>query len=231
MNTIKLIVFDIAGTTVKDSGEIASAFWNAMKEYSYVVPMAKINALMGYKKTEAIRQMLEEFEEHKDRITEDYVNAIHERFLELMIEHYETTPEIVPLPNVMEVFSFLKKKNIKIGLGTGFSKDITDVIISRIGWLNDNVVDYVVSSDEVPAGRPEPYMIQRMMKEAGIDDARQVIKVGDTEVDVQEGKNAGCLYSIAVTTGAFTRKALEPYQPSFIFDDIKDLIPVVSNLV
>ncbi len=231
MNNIKLIVFDIAGTTVKDNGEIAATFWKAMKEYSYIVPMAKINALMGYKKTVAIRQMLEEFEEHKDRITEDYVNAIHERFLELMIEHYQTTPEIAPLPNVMDVFSFLKENNIKIGLDTGFSKDITDVIMNRIGWLEEGVTDYVVSSDEVPAGRPEPYMIQRMMREASIDDAKQVIKVGDTEVDVQEGKNAGCLYSIAVTTGAFTRKELESYQPSFIFDDIKDLIPVVSNVV
>ncbi len=229
MNNIKLVVFDIAGTTVRDNGEIASAFWNALKEYSYIVPMGKINALMGYKKTQAIRQMVEEYEENKELITDDYINAIHERFLELMIEHYKTVKEISPLPEVMETFSYLKENDIKIGLGTGFSKDITDVIMNRLGWLTNNTVDYIVSSDEVPAGRPEPYMIQRMMQQADIEDAKQVIKIGDTEVDVQEGKNAGCLYSIAVTTGAFTRKQLEPYEPSFIIDNMKDIIPILSN--
>ena len=229
MNNIQLIVFDIAGTTVKDSGEIAAAFWMALKEYSYAVPMNKINALMGYKKPEAIRRIVEEYEQNKTLVTDDYINAIHERFLELMIEYYQTAKEIIPLPNVMEVFSFLKEKGIKIGLDTGFSKNITDVIINRLNWVNDDVVDYVVSSDEVPAGRPYPYMIQRMMNVANITDAKEVIKVGDTEVDVQEGKNANCLYSIAVTTGAFTREELEPYKPSFIIDDIKEVMDIVLN--
>ena len=229
MNNIQLVVFDIAGTTVKDNGEIATAFRTALEEYSYLVPVSKINPLMGYKKPEAIRKIVEEYEQNKERITADYINAIHDRFLELMIEHYQTAKEIIPLPNVMEVFSFLKEKRIKIGLDTGFSKNITDVIVNRLNWVNDDVVDYVVSSDEVPAGRPYPYMIQRMMNVANITDAKRVIKVGDTEVDVQEGKNANCLYSIAITTGAFTREELEPYKPSFIIDDIKEVMDIVLN--
>ncbi|MDQ2753392.1 MAG: HAD hydrolase-like protein, partial [Bacteroidota bacterium] len=84
-------------------------------------------------------------------------------------------------------------------------------------------------SDEVPAGRPHPYMIQLMMNKANITDAKRVIKVGDTEVDIQEGKNANCLYSVGVTTGAFTREELEPYEPSFIIDDIKEIIGIVQN--
>ena len=229
MKNIRLVVFDIAGTTVKDNGEIAAAFWNALKEYSYIVPMGRINALMGYKKPEAIRKIVEEYEDQKERISDEYIDAIHERFLELMIEYYQTTPEVVALPNVMEGFSFCKENNIKIGLDTGFSKNITDVIIKRLGWIDNGIINYVVSSDEVPAGRPQPYMIQRMMSEAGVTDAHQVIKIGDTEVDIQEGKNAGCFYSIAVTTGAFTRKQLEPYQPSFIIDDVKEIIAIMSN--
>lgn len=226
---IKLVVFDIAGTTVKDNGEIVTAFWNAMKEYGYTVPKKKISALMGYRKPEAIRKMVDEYEENKERVTDDYIDAIHERFLELMLQYYRNADEIVPLPGVMEVFSFLKENDVKIGLDTGFSSGITDVIVERLGWLRNGVVDYVVSSDEVPAGRPQPYMIRRMMGEAGIDDAAQVVKVGDTEVDVQEGKNANCKYSVAVTTGAFTREELEPYQPSFIIDDMKELVAIVSN--
>ena len=72
-------------------------------------------------------------------------------------------------------------------------------------------------------------MIQKMMRAAGIDDARQVIKIGDTEVDINEGKNAGCLYSIAVTTGAFKREELIPYNPDFIMDDLNELVTILEK--
>src|SRR4249919_1430201 len=103
-NDIKLVVFDIAGTTVKDHGEIAVAFHNAMLEKGYDVPEEKIYPLMGYKKPEAIRMMLEEYEPDASKITEDQVNSIHERFVQLMIEYYSITDQLQPLPNAEKVF-------------------------------------------------------------------------------------------------------------------------------
>lgn len=228
-NDIRLVVFDIAGTTVKDNGEIATAFHNALLEKGYDVPEEKIYPLMGYKKPEAIRIMLEEFEPDASKITDAYINDIHERFVQLMIEYYSTTNELQALPNAEKVFAYLKERGIKIGLDTGFSNHITDVIIDRLGWLKNGLIDYVVSSNQVTAGRPQPFMIQKMMAAAGINDSKQVIKIGDTEVDVNEGKNAGCLYSIGVTTGAFTRDALKPYHPDFIIDDLEELIGIIEK--
>jgi phosphoglycolate phosphatase-like HAD superfamily hydrolase len=72
-------------------------------------------------------------------------------------------------------------------------------------------------------------MIERLMQQAGVPDAKQVIKVGDTEVDIREGRNAGCLYSIGITTGAFTREALEAYQPDFIIDNLAELLPIIDK--
>lgn len=227
---VELIVFDIAGTTVKDNGEIANAFQSALKEYGYDVPVEKINPLMGYKKTEAIKRMLTEYESEKGKITEEYINNIHDRFLKLMISYYSSAEEITPLPNVEEVFALLKEKQINIGLDTGFSKEITDIIIDRLGWLKDKKIDIVISSNQVKAGRPLPYMIEEMMNGLDVKDAKKVIKVGDTEVDVFEGKNAGCLYSIGITTGAFTREELAVYEPSFIIDDIKELLSIIDNI-
>jgi len=228
-NAVKLVVFDIAGTTVKDNGEIATAFHDAMKEHGYDIPHEKIYPLMGYKKPEAIRMMLQEYEHDVAGITTEYINEIHERFVQLMVQYYKHTDRLQPLPHAEEMFAWLKERNIKIGLDTGFSTHITNVIIDRLGWLKDGKINYVVCSNEVPAGRPHPYMIQKMMQAAGIEDAKQVIKIGDTEVDVNEGKNAGCLYSIGVTTGAFSREALLPYHPDFIIDDLKELIGIIEE--
>lgn len=228
-NNIRLAVFDIAGTTVKDNGEIAIAFQQAFQQYGYTVPVEKINPLMGYKKPEAIDIMLQEYEPDSTQITPEYINAIHEDFRKLMVQYYTSTNDLRPLPGAVTVFSWLKERGVRIALDTGFSNDITHVITERLGWLKTGLVDDVISSNEVKAGRPYPYMIQQLMRNAGVDDALQVIKTGDTEVDINEGKNAGCLLSIGVTTGAFTRAQLEPYEPSLIIDHLEELIPVLES--
>lgn len=225
---IKLVVFDIAGTTVADDGAIAHAFQRALQEWGYFIPIAQINPLMGYKKPEAIRIMLTEYETNEDRITHSLVQRIHERFQAHMLAHYRQAP-IEPLPHAVAVCGQLKQQGIRVALDTGFSRNIADLVVERLGWLRNGLVDDLIASDEVEMGRPFPYMIRTLMQRSGITDSQQVVKVGDTEVDVHEGLNAGCLYSIAVTTGAFSREALVPHQPSYIIDSLAELMPILSG--
>jgi phosphonoacetaldehyde hydrolase len=53
--------------------------------------------------------------------------------------------------------------------------------------------DYVVCPEDVAAGRPSPYMIWRNLQKLKINDIRQVVKIGDTAADMEEGKHAGCI--------------------------------------
>ena len=46
-------------------------------------------------------------------------------------------------------------------------------------------------------------------------------------IDIEEGKNAGCKYSIGITTGAQNREELEKADPDFIFDNISELLTVL----
>lgn len=227
---VELVVFDIAGTTVADNGEITIAFQEALRAFGYKIPVEKINPLMGYKKKEAIKRLVREYEIKKEKISPEYIEKIHQLFLERMMDFYSTTQQLKPLPFAEEVFASLKERNIVIGLDTGFPKEITNIIIHRLGWIKDNKVDYVISSNEVIAGRPFPYMIEEIMLKAKLKDPKKVIKVGDTEVDINEGKNAGCLYSIGITSGAFTKEDLAEYKPSFILNDLKELITIIDNI-
>jgi phosphonatase-like hydrolase len=223
MPQIKLVVFDMAGTTVADDGSIVLAFQQAMQTQGYQVDAIEINPLMGYKKPEAISLMLQKHEPNAARITDELISTIHDAFEQNMLDHYLYGPLLKALPYAESTFIALKKEGIRVGLNTGFSKAIAEAIVHRLGWLYHGLIDDVVASDEVPAGRPHPYMIRRLMERAGITDPLEVVKVGDTEVDVNEGRNAGCLYSVAVTTGAFTRLQLEPYHPDYIIDDLAEL--------
>ena len=223
---IELVVFDMAGTTVKDKNYVGIAFHEAMKSYGYDVPVVEINPIMGYEKPLAIRMMLEKHEPDKDKISDFLIGKIHSEFVQGMISFYSTTTEIAPLPDVEETFSVLRNSGVKIALNTGFSRDIADVIVSRLGW--EGKIDLLVASDEVAHGRPYPEMIQKIMKELNIASSGNVAKVGDTEVDVNEGINAGCSFVIAITTGAFTREELVPYNPTHIIDNISEILNILS---
>jgi len=225
--SIKLVVFDIAGTTVKDDHHVSKAFKAALQKYNYNVPLEMINPLMGYEKNEAITRMLQLHEADAAKITVELVNNIHREFVRQMIHFYQTEPGIEPLPNVEETFAALHVAGIQVGINTGFSRDIAETIVTRLQWREKGLIDHLIGSDEVALGRPHPFMIQKMMKESGITDPQEVAKAGDTEVDIREGQNAGCKYVIGVTTGIFTREGLEEYHPTHIIDNIADILDII----
>ncbi|HLA52829.1 MAG TPA: HAD family hydrolase [Flavitalea sp.] len=222
---VKLAVFDIAGTTVLDLNAVGKAFVKAFELKKLAVPLEMVNPLMGYEKTLAIRMILKKI---GVEIQDSLVTEIHEAFEEEMVNYYAYSPEVSAMPSAEKVMRLLKEKDIRIALNTGFSKLITDVIMERLLWSKSGLVDDYISSDEVENGRPDPSMINTLMARAGISDPEEVIKIGDTEVDINEGRNARCGMVIAVTTGAFSKEGLEPYHPDFIIDDLSDL-PALIN--
>ncbi len=226
---IKLVVFDMAGTTVKDDHDVSKAFQSALKKFKYDVPLELINPLMGYEKNQAIRQILRLHEHNDAKITTELVGKIHVEFVKEMIEYYRNAPGIEPLPNVEDTFAKLHEQGVKVGLNTGFSRDIADTIDKRLQWTKKGLVDFIIGSDEVELGRPNPDMIRKMMGDAGITHEKDIAKVGDTEVDVREGQNVGCKYVIGVTTGIFTRQELEKYNPTHIIDDIAQVLDIINQ--
>ena len=223
MANIQLVVFDMAGTTVSDRGNVAASFIDACKKYGYSVHEADVNQVMGFRKKEAIKMLLKKFYPELENNFDETVERIHDSFISNMVSFYETDTDLRPLPHAEEVFAILQQRKIKVALNTGFTKSITTTIMRRIGWNKTDLIDHIISSDEVTEGRPHPYMIKTIMEVLAIDDVKRVAKVGDTQVDVQEGRNAGCGLVVSVTTGAYTREQLEQYHPDFIIDSLKEL--------
>ena len=224
--SFRLVVFDIAWTTLRDDNAVASAFQKAFAQQGLSIDEADARPLMGYKKTEAIRTMLDKLDVDTD---EETINAIHQAFVTEMKDHYLHSPSVAPLQDAEPMFTLLKEKGIRVAVNTGFTREIADAILERTQWLEKGLVDDSIASDEVPLGRPHLYMIQTLMQRAGIEDAAEVIKVGDTEVDVQEGRKAGCALVIGVTTGAYTREELLPYAPDYIVDRLSELPAILFD--
>jgi phosphonatase-like hydrolase len=159
--------------------------------------------------------------------TENVVKEIHQAFLDDLKVFYSAPETTIPLPNVESTMQTLQGMGIKVAINTGFSREIADLIVRKLQWFERGLVDYMIASDEVANGRPYPDMIFSLMKQAGIDDPLMVAKAGDTEVDINEGKNAGCKYVIGVSTGTFTTEELRVYNPTHIVSNIAEVIDIV----
>ena len=223
MSDYSLVVFDMAGTTVRDKGNVAEAFIQAFQKQGINIPTAEVNKVMGWRKKDAIRLLLDKYHPFSNGMDNELIETIHDAFISNMISFYEQDEELQPLEKAEELFAKLKANNIKVALNTGFTRAITDVILKKLRWNEGAIIDFAIASDEVPEGRPHPYMIQELMQRSGITDAGKVVKVGDTEVDVQEGRNANCGLVISVTTGAYTKEQLQQYQPDHIIDHLSEL--------
>jgi len=225
--SIQLVVFDMAGTTIADRGNINIAFREAFLSAGIIVEAAEVDKVMGYRKKEAIKIILEQ--NAPDLVADTRViEDIHDVFIRNMIDFYEQDPELQPLPYAVQVFTQLKEKGIKIALNTGFTRSIADTLLKRLGWKNVPFIDAVICSDEVAEGRPYPFMIQSLMQQLLIENIKSVAKVGDTEVDIMEGRNAGCGLVVSVSTGACSREELFHYHPDFVIDSLDQLIPLIN---
>ncbi len=220
--SIKLVVFDIAGTTVSDKGNINEFFRDAFLNAGMTVDAADVNTVMGYRKKEAIEIIVKKYKPGFEKDA-DFIDAIHEDFTKQMVNFYENDEALSALPYAEKVFKELHSNKIKVALNTGFTRAITTPILRRLGWDKASFIDEIICSDEVPEGRPHPYMIQQLMRKLNISNAEDVVKVGDTTVDILEGKNAGCWIVVAVTTGAYSKENLLRYQPDYILDSLERL--------
>ncbi len=134
---------------------------------------------------------------------------------------------VAPAPGALQVFDVLRTAGVKVALDTGFSRDILDALLTRLGWGDGAAIDFSVTSDEVPRGRPYPDLIHRAMQRADVADPWNVIKVGDTPFDLLEGLAANCGLVVGVTYGTHSRGELE--RPDVVtIDDLPALLPLVG---
>ena len=211
-----LVVFDMAGTTLKDDGGIVNrALRTTLADAGIEVTPAQVNAVMGYPKPDAIAHLL--------ALPKDdaKVVALHSEFVARMIDFYRGDPSVEEIEGTSLTFLKLRDAGVLLALDTGFSRKIADTVIDRLGWRS--LIDASITSDEVPRGRPFPDMIDALLTKLEIADPKTVAKIGDTPSDLLEGASACCGWVVGVTQGSHTELELAAHSHTH-------LIPTVASL-
>jgi phosphonatase-like hydrolase len=224
--SVQLVVFDLAGTTVKENFDVQRILKNAFGKARLEITIEQANKVMGIPKPVAIRQLLEQVKH--DSINDEIIRTIHADFVTDMIRFYEHDQSVQENVGVTETFKKLKQQGVKVVVDTGFDRPIVDALLNRMGWSANGLIDGSVTSDEVAHGRPYPDLIYRAMEITGVLDVKTVAKVGDTISDLQEGQAAGCGWVIGIASGAFSKSQLALVPHTHLIDQIPEILPILG---
>ncbi len=219
-----MIVFDMAGTTVNENMVVYKTLQKAINEAGFNFTLEQVlTEGAGKEKADAIRSILQVYAQKQD---DSLTDSIYQHFIAQLETAYDTQ-DILPQDNAEDLFRALKERNIVVVLNTGYNEKTAKQLIAKLGWKKGVEFDGLVTATDVPHNRPYPDMIRLAMKEFGISDAREVAKVGDSVIDIEEGVNAGCSLNIGITTGAHTRQQLQSVKPDYIIDNLLELLPLL----
>ena len=219
-----LVIFDMAGTTIEDRGQVPGAFAATLAANHLPITADDITRVRGASKRQAIRNLLpprlgddasarQAFEAEADRI--------YGEFRKQLIDTYRNAGARC-VPGAETAIQALRANGVKVALTTGFDRDIAMLLLSSLGWTR-TMIDAVVCGDDVSTGRPAPEMILMAMQLTGVTDAATVANVGDTALDLEAASRAGVKWNIGVLSGAHRRETLERAPHTHIIRSIEDL--------
>ncbi|NKJ45378.1 phosphonoacetaldehyde hydrolase [Burkholderia sp. SG-MS1] len=257
MKHVKAVIFDWAGTVV-DYGSLApmGAFVETFEQFGVPITIDEARGPMGMAKRPhiaalmALPRVARAWTDKYGHAPNDAdIDAIYDVFVPKNIAVAASYSTVIP--GVAEVVSALREDDVRIGTTTGYTREIIDEIVPGAAAQGFSP-DSIVCTGDTPEGRPSPYMIYRTLPALGVWRAKEVIKVDDTAVGIEEGLNAGTwTVGVAVSGNAFGMteaqvKALSPDEfasrrhaafeklqaagAHYVIDSVADLMPVAYEI-
>jgi phosphonatase-like hydrolase len=221
MSELKLVVFDLAGTTVQDNGEVPASFLSALNQHGVHASEEQLGNVRGSSKRQAIFDLVPE---SNDRVSR--ANTIYNSFREELSARYRNDG-VKPIEGAEYVFTKLREAGVRVVLNTGFDRDITSLLLAQLTW-NKGVVDAIFCGDDVVNGRPAPDLIFAAMKAVEVVEPECVANVGDTVLDLLAAQNAGVKWNIGVLSGAHSFAKLQQAPHTHLISSVSELPQLLS---
>ncbi|MGW0879506.1 phosphonatase-like hydrolase [Streptomyces sp. NPDC002671] len=226
LTDIRLVVLDMAGTTVADGGLVERAFEAAAAELGvepgsadHAEKLDYVRATMGESKISVFRHLFG---------AEDLAQRANTAF-EKAYGDLVDAGLIAPVPGAREAIEELAAGGRTVVLTTGFARVTQDAILDALGW-RDLVPLTLCPADAGGRGRPFPDMVlEAFVRTKAAEDVRQVAVVGDTSYDVLSGVRAAAGLVVGVRTGAHGDDAFRAAGATHVLDSVAALPALLSG--
>jgi phosphonoacetaldehyde hydrolase len=197
------VIFDWAGT-LADHGSRApvSALLGIFSAAGVPITVPEARLSMGLAKKKHIERILTVPRvrdawrgTHGAQPTESDADELYALFIPQQLACLESHSELID--GVPALADRLRARGLKIGTTTGYTRPMLNYLLDR-ARQQGFVPDFSTCPDEVPAGRPAPHMCYLNAIHLQAYPLWALVKIGDTPVDIEEGRNAG-LWTIGIT--------------------------------
>ncbi|MFD7434196.1 HAD family hydrolase [Streptomyces sp. NPDC059861] len=217
---IRLVVLDMAGTTVADGGLVERAFDTAARELGvepgtpdHADKLGYVRATMGESKISVFRHLFG---------TEELARRANTAFEKAYGELVDSGL-VAPVPGAREAIEEIQAGGRTAVLTTGFARVTQDAILAALGW-QDLVPLTLCPADAGGRGRPFPDMVlEAFLRTKAAEGVQQVAVVGDTSYDMLSGVRAGAGLVAGVRTGAHGDEALREAGAGHVLDSVAGL--------
>ena len=223
---IQCVVFDMAGTTVNEDNIVYKTLQAALNHFN--VPVDLNHVLLygaGKEKFQAIKDIISNSPYTLDETGQ--LEAFNYFLAQLDIAYLNF--DVTPMPGAEQVFAALKQSGVKVVLNTGYNRATAENLLGKLGWAEGQQIDLLVTASDVLHNRPMPDMILYAKDKLSISDTNHMVKIGDSCIDIEEGKNAGCLLNIGITTGAQTEIQLMEAKPDYIVYSLTEMLEILEK--
>lgn len=136
-----------------------------------------------------------------------------------IFEENKATVKPQAFPHVVETLAKLNEQGYTLTIASSrWHKSLNELTLD-LGIAD--YITYLVGADDVEHAKPHPEPVLKTLSAMGID-AAQALVVGDMNVDILMGANAGAK-TCGVTYGNGTRQELEDAGANYIIDCIEEL--------
>ncbi len=203
---LRAAVLDWAGTAV-DFGSRApvQAFQSVFRGRNVEVTASEVRAFMGLHKMEHLRRLLATprvakawQQVHGNPSDDSDVASLFAEFIPAQLTVLAETAQVIP--GVLAAIEFMRCRRMRIGSTTGYTAELLAVVAAEAA-RQGYVPDAMASVSDVPAGRPAPWMMHRVLELLDVHPSAAVVKFGDTPADIGEGLAAGTWTVGVVTCG------------------------------
>ena len=218
--TRKLVIFDLDGTLLNTYADIAAATNHALTLHGY--PNHSVEVIRSFVGN-GINKLFERAlpEGHK---AQEEVLAIRADFVPYYNAH--GTEKTFVFDGMRELIDRLTAEGVKVAVASNKYQEATRHLIPYF-FPGVNFSAIFGQRDGIPT-KPDPQIVYDIMRESGIEDAREVLYVGDSEVDMETAHNAG-VDGVGVTWGCKTRELLASHKPYAIVDRAEEILPLLNR--
>ncbi len=193
----KLVPFDLEGMLVDPQNRaMTAAMLETFAQQRVMLTTAQVGSVAGLVNYEQVRTLLE-----MPAVGEQFQIVHGRRWNEA--DAMELAQELVTqqrsaigryceiADGAVDCTADLKSRGLAIGIVSNYPREVAELLWDALG-IEGIAIDASACVDDVPTGRPAPWMIFRLMQELDVFPPAAVVKVGSSPLSSEEAANAGC---------------------------------------